>query len=218
MAGPSSTEYIPHHLEHLRYDLVKGEWVHGTQGIVDFHLINVDSMFMAIIIGVVFATILRIAAKRATTGVPGKFQAFIEVLVDFIDGQVADVFHGSRRFLGPLALTIFGWVVLMNTMDLLPLDVPGIVAALRYSMVWFLLVDEPDLGARQALDRSKALTKGHLWDLFTVWLSFLGWFLLGVVTLGIGFLWVVPYVQTTLALVYEGLRAAESHGPEITRN
>ncbi len=129
MAGPSSTEYIPHHLEHLRYDLVKGEWVHGTQGIINFDLINVDSLFMAAIIGVVFATIFRIAARKATSGVPGKFQAFIELVVEFIDDRVAEVFHGDRHFLGPLALTIFCWVVLMNTMDLLPLDIPGIVAS-----------------------------------------------------------------------------------------
>jgi uncharacterized membrane protein len=96
------------------------------------------------------------------------------------------------------------------------LVVPGIVAALRYSMVWFILADEPDLTARQAIDRSKALTKGHLGDLFLVWMSFFWWFLFGIVTLGIGFLWVVPYVQTTLALVYEGLKAAQAPRPEIT--
>jgi len=129
MAGTSSTEYIPHHLEHLRYDIVKGEWAHGTEGIVNFDLINVDSLFMATIIGVVFATIFRVAARKATSGVPGKFQAFVELVVEFIDDRVAEVFHGSRHFLGPLALTIFCWVVLMNTMDLLPLDIPGMVAA-----------------------------------------------------------------------------------------
>ena len=128
MAGTSSSEYIPHHLQHLRYDVVKGEWSHGSDAIVNFHLINVDTLLMAALMGVLFLSIFYMAARKATAGVPGKFQAFIEIVVEFIDGQVGQVFHGDRRFLAPLALTIFMWVVLMNTMDLLPLDIPGMIA------------------------------------------------------------------------------------------
>jgi F-type H+-transporting ATPase subunit a len=139
MAGTSSTEYIPHHLEHLRYNLAKGEWAHGTDGIVNFNLINVDSMLMASLIGLLFLGIFYSVARRATSGVPGKFQAFIELVVEFVDGQVKQVFHGDRRFIAPLALTIFMWVVLMNTMDLLPLDVPGMIAGSAGAGHWRVL-------------------------------------------------------------------------------
>lgn len=139
MASTNSSEYIPHHLEHLRYNLVKGEWAHGTEGIVNFDLINVDSLLMAALLGVVFLSIFYTAARRATPGVPGKFQAFVELVVEFVDGQVKDAFHGDRRFLAPLALTIFVWIVLMNTMDLLPLDVPGMIAGSAGAHFWRVL-------------------------------------------------------------------------------
>lgn len=139
MADTSTTDYIPHHLTHLRYDLAKHEWVHDTQGVVDFHLINVDSLFMAAVLGVAFLAVFYFAARRATAGVPGKFQALIELVVEFVDEQVANVFHGPRGFLAPLALAIFVWVVFMNTMDLLPVDVPGIVAAAAGHGHWRVL-------------------------------------------------------------------------------
>jgi F-type H+-transporting ATPase subunit a len=128
MAGTSSSEFIPHHLQHLRYDVVRGEWAHATDGIVNFHLINVDTMVMGLLMGLLFFTLFYSAARKATAGVPGKFQAFIEIVVEFVDNRVKEVFHGDRRFLAPLALTIFCWVVLMNMMDLLPIDVPGMIA------------------------------------------------------------------------------------------
>jgi len=71
--------------------------------------------------------------------VPGKFQAFIELVVEFVDNQVKEVFHGDRGFLAPLALTIFVWIVLMNTMDLLPLDVPGMIAGSAGAHFWRVL-------------------------------------------------------------------------------
>ena len=139
MAGTSSTDYIPHHLTHLRYDFVKGEWSHDSLDIVNFHLINVDTLVMSLLLGVTFLAIFYTAAHRVTAGVPGKFQAFIELCVEFVDGQVRDIFHGDRLFLAPLALTIGGWVILMNTMDLLPLDVPGLIAGSAGAGHWRVL-------------------------------------------------------------------------------
>jgi F-type H+-transporting ATPase subunit a len=147
----SSTEYIPHHLQHLRYDLSKGEWAHGTDGIVNFHMINVDSLIMAAFLGLVFLTVFFLAARRATTGVPGKFQAFIELVVEFVDGRVKEVFHGDRRFLAPLALTIFVWVVLMNAMDFLPLDVPGMVASGAFGAEHFRVLPTADINTTFAM-------------------------------------------------------------------
>ena len=114
--GPAnSTEYITHHLTHLTVG--KGFW--------SFH---VDTIFMSVLLGLVTLALFYSVARKATPGVPGKWQAFVEILVDFIDNTVKEVFHLDRNFLAPLALTIFVWVFLMNAMDLLPLDLPGKVA------------------------------------------------------------------------------------------
>jgi F-type H+-transporting ATPase subunit a len=127
MAG-SSADYIPHHLEHLRYDLAQGKFVTGAEGIVNFNVLNVDTVIMSAALGLLFLLMFRLAAGKATAGVPGRFQAFVEMVVEFVDTQIREVFHGDRSFLAPLALTIFVWVFLMNAMDLLPLDLPGFIA------------------------------------------------------------------------------------------
>ena len=109
------TEYIQHHLTHNTIQLGGG----------GFH---VDSWLVGIALGLVFVLWFGFFARRATSGVPGKGQAFVELAIEFVDGQVKDVFHGDRRFIAPLALTIFMWVFLMNAMDLLPLDlISGVV-------------------------------------------------------------------------------------------
>jgi len=108
-ASGGLSEYISHHLTHNTGTVLGGS----------FHW---DSWIVSLVLGVLFCLWFGIKARRATAGVPGKGQAFIELVVEFVDGQVKDVFHGDRGFLAPLALTIFMWVLLMNTMDLLPLD------------------------------------------------------------------------------------------------
>jgi F-type H+-transporting ATPase subunit a len=87
-----------------------------------FHL---DSWVVALAVGLLGCLLLWSQARKATAGVPSKPQAFVEMVVEFVDSQVKDTFHGDRRFIAPLALTIFVWVVFMNTMDLLPLDLPS---------------------------------------------------------------------------------------------
>ena len=106
----SATEYITHHLTHL-----VGAVFGGTA--------HIDTIVMAVVLGVVSLWLLRSAASKATAGVPGKWQATIELLIDFVDDQVKSVFPGNRAFVGPLALTVFVWVLLMNAMDFLPVDV-----------------------------------------------------------------------------------------------
>ena len=123
-AGPAnSTEYITHHLTHLKVG--EGFWS-----------IHVDTIFMSVLLGVVTIALFYAAARKATSGVPGKWQAFVEMVCEFIDTTVKEVFHLDRRFLAPMALTIFVWVFLMNAMDLLPLDLPGKVAALFGVHYW----------------------------------------------------------------------------------
>ena len=122
-APANSTEYITHHLTHLTVG--KGFW--------SFH---VDTIVMSVLLGIVTLALFYSAARKATPGVPGKWQAFVEILVDFIDNTVKEVFHLDRSFLAPMALTIFVWVFLMNAMDLLPLDLPGKVAGLFGIHYW----------------------------------------------------------------------------------
>jgi F-type H+-transporting ATPase subunit a len=114
--GPANgTEYINHHLTHLKVG--EGFWS-----------LHVDTIFMSVLLGLVTIALFYSAARKATPGVPGKWQAFVEMVVEFIDTTVKEVFHLDRSFLAPLALTIFVWVFLMNAMDLLPLDLPGVIA------------------------------------------------------------------------------------------
>ncbi|MDH5176033.1 MAG: F0F1 ATP synthase subunit A [Gammaproteobacteria bacterium] len=123
-AGPAnSTEYITHHLAHFKVG--EGFWT--------FH---VDTLFMSIVLGILTLGLFWSASRKATAGVPSKWQAFVEIVIEFIDTTVKEVFHLDRRFLAPLALTIFVWVFMMNAMDLLPLDLPGKIAALFGIHYW----------------------------------------------------------------------------------
>ncbi len=108
------TEYIVHHL------------THNTQQVAG-NTFHADTWVISLVLGLLACLLMWSQARKATAGVPSKAQAFVELLVEFVDTQVKDTFHGDRRFIAPLALTIFVWVVFMNTMDLLPLDLPGAI-------------------------------------------------------------------------------------------
>jgi F-type H+-transporting ATPase subunit a len=121
--APSANEYILHHLTFLSNKQAKG--------IVDFSVINWDSVFFSVVLAILFGGSFYIAARRAkiTAGVPKGFQAFVELLVEFIDNSVKETFHGTTKLIAPLALTIFAWVFLFNSMDLLPVDLLPKVAS-----------------------------------------------------------------------------------------
>ncbi len=110
----TANEYIHHHLTFLSNK--------EATGIVDFSSIHLDSIFFSVLLAVLFAGSFYLAARKATTGVPGKFQNFVELVVEFVDTQVKDSFHGTTKLIAPLALTIFCWVFLFNAMDVLPVD------------------------------------------------------------------------------------------------
>jgi F-type H+-transporting ATPase subunit a len=120
----TSGQYIEHHLTNLQVCRRDGEWVwnHCESGLVDMTTINVDSMAFALILGLVFTLLFRRVAKRATSGVPGKLQTAVEMLVGIVESSVRDAFQHKNRLVAPLALTIFAWVFLMNLMDLIPVD------------------------------------------------------------------------------------------------
>src|ERR1700691_2057953 len=106
------TGYIKHHLTH--YTVNEG---HGA-----FWSIHIDSIIFTLVISFVFILVLAIVARRATSGVPGKLQSAVEMLVEFVDGMVKDTYHGSNKFIAPLAITIFCIVFMENFMDILPVD------------------------------------------------------------------------------------------------
>ena len=114
--GPTSGEYIIHHLTHLRNKEFKGTF--------DLSVVSWDSMFFSIVIGVLGCFLLWRAARKATSGVPGRFQAAVEILVEMVDTQAKGIVHNatSRKLVAPLALTVFVWIFLLNAMYLLPVD------------------------------------------------------------------------------------------------
>ncbi|MFS8064108.1 MAG: F0F1 ATP synthase subunit A [Luteimonas sp.] len=140
------SEYIQHHLTHNTGMVLGG----------GFHW---DSWLVSLALGALFCLWFGIKARHATAGVPGKGQAFVELVVEFVDGQVRDVFHGDRRFIAPLALSIFMWVVFMNTMDLLPLDIGNALVTLfsgpeTAHHTYFRMVPTADLNTTVAMSLS----------------------------------------------------------------
>ncbi len=128
--GPqTSGEYIQHHLQNLQACKAEsGEWVMNIgDNAADIcsgnpMAINVDSMFWSVLLGLVFITLFWRAARNAKKTNPGRFQALVEIIVEFVDSSVKDTFSGKSRLIAPLGLTIFVWVFLMNLMDLIPVD------------------------------------------------------------------------------------------------
>ncbi|WP_374436206.1 F0F1 ATP synthase subunit A [Inhella sp.] len=120
--APSAGEYIQHHLQHLQKDFSFNS-VKQTD-IVDFSLFNFDSLFFSVTLGMLVLFLMWRGARKASSGVPGRGQAFVEMLVELVDGQAKGVIHNetSRSFVGPVALTVFVWIFAMNFMDMLPVD------------------------------------------------------------------------------------------------
>lgn len=125
MASEMTTpaEYIKHHLQSLTSlsDVTEGQ---GLRNIADFSFINLDAIFFAVLLGILGSYWLWRGAKAATSGVPGRFQAAIEILYEFVDDMCKSIIHNeqSRKVVAPLGLTLFVWIFLMNAMDLLPVD------------------------------------------------------------------------------------------------
>ena len=112
----SASEYIVHHLTHLTSSGLK-------QGkIIDFSVFNVDTIFFSLAMGLVTILVMALVARRVTSGVPGRLQAAVEIVIDMVESQSKAIVHGDRTFIAPLALTVFLWVFLMNALDLLPVD------------------------------------------------------------------------------------------------
>ncbi len=114
--GLTPGEYIRHHLVHLTNK--------KQESIIDFSVINIDSVVINVVLGALISFVLWLAARKAHAGVPGRFQAAVEILVEMVENQAKSVIHNanSRKLVAPLALTVFLWIFMMNFMDLLPVD------------------------------------------------------------------------------------------------
>ena len=114
--APTATEYIVHHLTHFNSIGTK------QSGLVDLSVFHIDTLFWSISLGLFGVLLLSLVAQKATSGVPGRLQAAIEILVEMVESQSKSIVHGDRSFIAPLALTVFVWIFFMNAMDLLPID------------------------------------------------------------------------------------------------
>jgi len=140
--GLTAGEYIGHHLTHLQ--------THKQAGVIDFSVFNLDSIFWSVLLGVVGLFVMWRVARSVTAGVPGRMQAAIEILLEMVDTQAKGIVHNadSRKFVGPLALTVFVWVFLMNSMDFLPVDLFHMVleyTGLEHAIPYFRVVPTADL-------------------------------------------------------------------------
>ena len=152
--APSAGEYIGHHLKHLQNK--------EMSGVIDFSVFNIDSIFWGISLGVLGSLFLWKAASKATSGVPGRFQAAVEILFEMVDTQAKGIIHNaeSRKLVSPLALAVFVWIFLLNSMDFLPVDLFHslfVLTGLDSSIHYFRVVPTADLSSTLGLSVSVLL-------------------------------------------------------------
>ncbi len=156
----TTSEYIKHHLTNATMcSTDNGIAFNKACSDAGFWAWHVDTLAWSIGLGLLFLFIFRSVAKKATTGVPSKLQAFVELIVEFVDDNVKSTFHGRSALIAPLALTIFVWVLLMNLMDLVPVDllptIAGLIGSSAFGMdphdVYMKAVPTTDLNLTFAL-------------------------------------------------------------------
>ena len=150
--APTAGEYIVHHLTHLSTGKPKG--------LVDFSVLNFDSIVFSALIGVVGCFLLWKAARSVTSGVPGRFQAAVEILVEMVESQARGIVHNanSRKLVAPLALTVFVWIFLLNAMDLLPVDLLPLVGEHVLGLEHLRVVPTADLSITMGLSVGVLIT------------------------------------------------------------
>lgn len=137
-ATVSTSDYIHHHLQNLSYHTGLGE---GS-----FWSLHLDTLGISWCLGLLFLAVFMVVARKVTAGVPGRLQSFVEIVIEFVEQQVKDSFHGRSALIAPLALTIFVWVFLMNFMDLLPVDLlPRLAGFLGLSHFKVVPTTDPNL-------------------------------------------------------------------------
>jgi uncharacterized membrane protein len=128
-------------------------------------------------------------------------------LIRKTDPKIETLFDGFKSFIN--ALVAYLLTMIFTILWMLLLIVPGIIAALSYSMTFYILADNKDMSGLDAIKASKAMMMGYKWKLFCLFCRFIGWGLLGILSIGIGFIWIGPYVMTSVALFYEDIKNAK---------
>ncbi|MBB1472996.1 F0F1 ATP synthase subunit A [Luteimonas sp. MC1782] len=106
------TSYIQHHLQNLTAQVGEG----------GFMTVNVDTLVSSVAMGLLITFLFWLGTRRATAGVPGKWQAVVEMMLEFVDRQARDTYHGSSKLVTPIAITLFFWILLMNMLKFIPAD------------------------------------------------------------------------------------------------
>ncbi|MBK4775853.1 F0F1 ATP synthase subunit A [Candidatus Pantoea edessiphila] len=150
---PNIQEYISHHLTNLQLDLRTFKLVNPNNiGIYkNFWILNIDSMFFSLILGLLFLMIFYKIANRVTTGVPGRFQSGVELIFVFVDKNIKDIYRSKNSLIGPLSLTIFVWCLLMNLMDLIPTDLFPYISKCTIGLSTIRIVPSTDINITTAM-------------------------------------------------------------------
>jgi F-type H+-transporting ATPase subunit a len=153
--GLQPTEYILEHLTNLN------STGHAQKEILDFSILNYDTVFWSLLMGLLAVGILVLAAKRVTSGVPGRFQALVELVVELVETQSKNIVHGDRTYIAPLALFVFCWIIFMNTLDLIPIDwvngLNGILGVFHIHIPHHKIVPTTDLNGTMGMSLSVLL-------------------------------------------------------------
>jgi len=170
--------------------------------------VTVAIVYFAIIVGVGFIPVAGSIAQFLIAGpmALGLYLVFM-MLARRSPAELGQLFQGFERFGTALVAHLFMTIFIM--LWSLLLIIPGIIASLSYAMTYFIIADDPTVEALQAITRSKEMMSGHRWKLFCLYWRFFGWAILCILTMGIGYLWLAPYMQTTLAHFYDDVRPAE---------
>jgi F-type H+-transporting ATPase subunit a len=135
----TASEYIVHHLTNWN------DHNAPQKAIADFSYFNIDTFIIATLCGLLAVGLLFVVARRATSGVPGRLQTLIEMVVDMVEEQSSNMIHGDRRFIAPVALLIFMWIIFMNAMDFLPLDLLPMITQNVFHLDYLRAVPTADI-------------------------------------------------------------------------
>lgn len=178
---------------------LKGYWGRAVGATVFFGVITFIVEWLAGFLMVPGIILTYVISSAFALGLVSFFLSFAR----YSHRPVSDIFYGFNHIIKAFVLMILTTV--FTLLWTLLLIVPGIIASFRYSMAYYILRDNPEISPLEAIRRSKAMMDGHKWRYFVLNLTFIGWTLLAVVTFGIGMLWLLPYIQVTMAHFYDDL-------------
>ena len=186
-------------LRGMARESLKGKWGLAIGGYVLFMIISMVVNFIPVV-GSIASLII---TGPLTLGL-AIFSLSISRNQEAKVGQIFDGFNHFGKALGTYLLMLL-FIILWSLL----LIIPGIIAGISYSMTFYILADNPSIRAIEAIDRSKKMMYGYKWKFFLLQLSFIGWALLCLLTFGIGFLWLVPYMQMSFAKFYDDVRGEQ---------